>query len=98
MRSPSGTTRLLLRSNARRKWSLRVDNAYNLQATVLWQRPTASESHIYRLLRYHLRAQNVLRFRAAVAYVTWGGLSLIASDLEVFLRRGKILETIFKIK
>jgi hypothetical protein len=39
-----------------------------------------------------------LRFRVAVAYVTWGGLSLLATDLEAFLRRGKVLETIFGIE
>jgi HKD family nuclease len=64
----------------------------------LWQQPTTSESHLYRLLRSHLRADDVLRFRVAVAYVTWGGLSLVASELEAFLRRGKVLETIFGIE
>jgi hypothetical protein len=31
----------------------------------------------------------------AVAYATWGGLSLIAKDLEKFLARGRLLETIY---
>ena len=67
-------------------------------ATLLWQNPTNDSSHMFKLLRQHLQAEDIVRFRAAVAYVSWGGLSLIAEALEDFLKQGKLLETIYGVE
>lgn len=66
-------------------------------AVLVSQDPEDSRSHTYRLLRQHLRSPDLLRVRVSVAYVTWGGLSLVADDLEVFLSQGKFLETIYGV-
>jgi HKD family nuclease len=40
---------------------------------------------------------NLKRFRAAVSYVRWSGLGLLATKLEEFLRQGGELQTIYGI-
>lgn len=70
----------------------------NAGVQVLWQRPRNNNSHLFRFIRQQLRSPDVIRFRTAVAYVTWGGLSLLSKDLEHFLSNGKSFETIFGIE
>jgi len=73
-------------------------NSKQSPTTLIWQNPARRGSHVYRLIQHHLDSSELIRFRVAVAYVSWGGLSLIADSLEKFLRKGKSLETIYGIE
>ena len=66
-------------------------------AEFISQEPTDSVSHFYRVLRRYLTSSNLVSVRASVAYVTWGGLSLIADELEAYLQSGNNLETLFGV-
>ncbi len=64
---------------------------------LLNQNPLEAESHLYEILNRHLRSSDLRAVRVVMAYVTWGGLSLVADAMEAFLKRKGHVSTIFGV-
>jgi hypothetical protein len=68
-----------------------------VQIQVLGQDPEVPQTHLYEMMNRYLSSPDLNAVRIAMAYVNWGGLSLVAEALEKFLARRKSLQTVFGI-
>lgn len=65
--------------------------------TLHTQDPLDDSSHLYRVVNQHLGSASLRTARVAMAYVSWGGLSLVADALEGFLSRKGRFSSIFGV-
>lgn len=64
---------------------------------LLSQDPHTPGSHMYEVVNKHLRSSDLQSVRVAMAYASWGGLSLVADAIESFLDRNGQVSTIFGV-
>jgi HKD family nuclease len=68
-----------------------------MDAKFLRQDPLKSPSHLHEVVNKHFANSELRSARLAIAYVSWGGLSLIADSVEAFLGRSGKLSSIFGV-